>query len=180
MPLMCHEIRIMFEDYIKDGLRHSDRKHFQDHLGRCEDCRNEFEKEQKVIQCFINLPQFQCPERVNRAILKETVFKEKRKFYSYIKNLETHFNWRIASISFAVLGMVGVLVFSPFKENISIPAQTNYSTEEIQKARQQVKWSLTYTAQKLQKTENKAIEEVIIQNSPKTIRDAIKSTVPIF
>ena len=180
MQLICHEIRMMFEDYIKDELRHSDRKHFRHHLDQCEDCQNEFEKEQKVIHCLTNLPQFQCPERVNRAVLEETIFQEKRKFYSSIKNLETIFNWRIASISFAVLGIIALLVFSPFKEENTIPVQTNYSMEEIQKARQQVKWSLTYTAQKLQKTENKAIEEVIIQNIPKTIRDAIKSTVPIF
>lgn len=179
MQLTCHEIRMMFEDYITDELCHSDRKDFQDHLDQCDNCRIELEKEQKIIQCLIKLPEFRCPEKVTRSILERTVLTERRKFNLSLKNLESIINWRSASISFAVLGIIAILVFSPFKEN-TIPMQTHYTADEIQKARQQIKWSLTYTAQKLQKTENKAIEEVIIQNIPKTIRDAIKNTVPIF
>ncbi|NQT25423.1 hypothetical protein HQ585_08710 [candidate division KSB1 bacterium] len=126
---------------------------------------------------FSALPKHKCPKNVTHEILRMTVKQEKQSIRSLF---DFPIQWKI-STGFAGAAAIAVLVLlmSP-KHKVEQSLQTTVSEAEVQQAKDQLKWSLAYTSQLLNKSEKKAISEAVINELPKTLRNALTKTVPIF
>lgn len=126
---------------------------------------------------FHTLTEQKCPKHVTHEILRMTVRQEKRSLRDL---LDAPVQWKIST------GLVGavaiallVIIWNP-KEDGKRTARTALSETEMARAKEQLKWSLAYTSQLIKQSERKAIHEAVMDELPKTIRNTLEKTVPIF
>lgn len=173
MNTKCDAIKPLFEQFLNGDLRRKERSKVKKHLQRCSNCRIELEKEQQIEAMLVTLPKFKCPEKVAQAIFKTTVTNKEWKFFP------TFFGWKTAVVGVVTLAIILFFVFY-FNINLKNQIHIEYSQNEILKTRKQAKWSLVYAAQIIQKSERQVVDNVLINNLPQTVRDALKKTVPLF
>jgi len=126
---------------------------------------------------FEAMPEHKCPKNVTHEILRMTVRQEKR---SVRDLMDFSIPWKI-STGFAGAVAIAVLVFIVTPRNeMEAPIQATATEAEVQRAKDQLKWSLAYTSQLLKQSEKKAISEAVMDELPKTLRNTLKKTVPIF
>lgn len=133
--------------------------------------------ERMLRSYFSALPKQKCPKHVTQEILRMTVRQEKRSLQSLF---DISLPWKI-STGFAAAVAIAVLAFliSP-KKDIQQPVQAAVSEDEVQRAKDQLKWSLVYASQLLNQSEKKAFSEAVMDELPKTLRNTLKKTVPLF
>lgn len=129
---------------------------------------------------FKNLPKLKCSPGVRDEILRLTVQQEKTKWRLPTYEWKSH--WKL-ELAVAGVAMAFVMLFV-FKPEVStqpdLPVQAEMSIEEQKAAQEKLKWTLAYTSQLLNKSEKKAIGEAVVNELPKTLRNTLKKTVPLF
>jgi hypothetical protein len=125
------------------------------------------------------LPTMKCPRGVTEEILRLTVKqKEPGKSNSPTAWMTSwQFRTAVAGVAIAILS---VIISHPAKQTTPPAASRQISEADAERAREQLKWSLAYTSQLLNKTEKEAISEAVINELPKTLRNTLKKTVPLF
>lgn len=180
MNAPCEDFRMLFEPFLDGGLSKRERIRVKKHLKACPACRSELDREREVVDLLSALPEAKCPENVVRKIEEETFGREKKK--SYIKRWVfggQRFRWGTLSVGVAVVAVIILLVVQPLGDR-SQPDRVQYSQEEVQKAKDEAKWSLAYLAKVVGETERNVVEDVLLKDVPSTLRKSIRKTIPIF
>ena len=176
----CREIRILIEKGLNREMSRKERRDLRRHICRCPDCLREFEKWQKVEKVLSDLPKPKCPNAVMETILSNTIGSKPKKIrrirYRFVPG---HAGWKWAGAGIALALILLFTIIHPVLDHKKVEEVT-YSQDEVLKARQQAKWSLTYVAQMLQKSERNAIDNAIVVQLPKTVRKVVKNAVPIL
>ena len=178
MNTQCHEIRSLFDRFLDGDLHRKEKSRLKKHLRKCQACRSELEKEQKILEMLAALPKLKCSETVTERIKNVTIGREES-LISRIKSSGWLYGWRPAVVAAAVSIFVLFLVFRPLI-NREEPVNVSYSQSEVKKAREQAKWSLIYVSQTINKTEKGVVEQVLMDYLPKTMRNSIKYAIPLL
>jgi len=182
MKKQCKDIHDLFESYLNGGLSRKYRSEFTDHLKNCPACRERLEQEKKINEVLRSFPHQACPESVTEAIFQQTVHQKRQRKAGHKREAIPVFIRQYALIGAASVAVVLLLVFHPFRNSDEFKTRNNQkiSQEELNTAREQAKWSLVYVAQNLKKGEKEAVEDVIMNKVPSTIKKAIEKAIPLF
>jgi|GEM_PF-6938505 len=140
---------------------------------------DERQEERVLTETFRLLPKLKCPDGVTEEILRLTI-RQKRsvKRFSFVVGLA---DWRLrAAAAVAVAALIAVLIFYPGKPEPVISVSPQVAEVDAERASEQLKWSLMYTSQLLNKSEKQAIGEAVINKLPETFRNTLKKTIPLF
>ena len=176
----CYEIQILIEKLLNHEMARKERRDFRKHIHNCPDCRTELEKWQKVEKVLSGFPRQKCPNRVFDNIYSKTIGSEQKNIHRIrFRSFPGHAGWKWAGAAIA-LGLILLLaVIHPIVNQKKIE-EISYSQQEALKAREQAKWSLTYVAQVLRKSEKTAIDNALMIELPQTVRKVVKNTLPIL
>jgi hypothetical protein len=126
---------------------------------------------------FKDLSTYKCPKSVTHEILRMTVKQEKRSLRDLF---DFPIRWKVGTgLAGAVAIVILALIFSS-REKAVQPMQATVTEAEMQRAKDQLKWSLAYTSQLLNQSEKKALHEAVMDELPKTLRNTLEKAVPIF
>jgi len=183
MNLQCNNIYKLLNEYINDTLSYKQKKIIFAHLKTCDACRKEYNKELTIIKAMKNMPLFPCPENVVRKIESQTYNKSKEKTI-----LAKCFHWifinklRPITIGLAAVVLVVIILipFYPLNDSQKDSEETMYTTEEIQKAKKEAEWTLTYIGHVLNENNKKAVNNVLLDRFPKIIRESLKKSINIL
>ncbi len=126
-----------------------------------------------------SLPTMKCPREVTEEILRLTV-KQKQPGRSN-SPAAWMASWQLrTAVAGVAIAILSVIILHPTKQTPPVTASRQITEAEAERAREQLKWSLAYTSQLLNKTEKEAIGEAVINELPKTLRNTLKKTVSLF
>jgi hypothetical protein len=179
MNKSCQDLRPMLSDYLDGILERKERSELEDHLQNCPDCQHEIETERQVINILTCLPYQICPERVTQKI--EDATDSMGKPYPYKIKRQFHFDfyhWKPLYVGFALTLIVILILLKPFRPH-NDGIEDSVSQEDLLKARNQAKWSLAYIAEVIHDAQKQAVDDVLMNELPKTFRKSIRSTFSI-
>ncbi len=172
----CREIRSMFDRFLDEDLPPGEESRLRNHVAGCEGCRTELQGEQEIAAELGSLPELPCPEHVLESIREaigdrgEKILRfDERKFSSRA------FPWRWVSVGLAAAIAAYVLIGIPGMDRGEDPRFAQ-SPETIRQARNTAKWSLAYAAVMMGKTEVDAIETVLTEQFPASLRKGLQGT----
>ena len=180
MNRRCREIRSLFDRFLDGDLPRKEVSGVKEHLKECSACRSELQKEWDIITIFKLLPELRCAESLLQSIEAATIDRGKND--SPVRRLRfafESFRWQLISAGVAAAAIIFLLLVHPFndrKEHNMVQS----SQEKILRARTAVKWSLAYTARTMSGVEKDAVEEVLLEYFPKTIRKGVHNTTLLF
>ena len=135
----CNEIKDLFSLYIDDELSYEERLLVEEHLLKCEDCRNELEEYKKIIQALNEIPEEEPPsgycKRLHEKLLiaeaakpvsDDEVSKNIVKAYVPKKTTNNKFKW----VKYGGLAAALVLVFLVYGFNNLRMGNSKYSKSE--------------------------------------------------
>jgi predicted anti-sigma-YlaC factor YlaD len=174
MKSTCEEAQALLERFLSEDLPANELNRLQAHLDRCAQCQRVLEDE-PWEQLLMNLPRQTCPKRVVQKVIsgirKESSKKEPRL---------VRWHWRqMVLASAAVAVTIAILINRPglYQQKT---AKQEYSEEEIEQAREVMKWTMVYTAQKMKQSENQAIDKVFSDCLPQSVQKSIRKVLPIL
>jgi anti-sigma factor RsiW len=68
--LTCKELVEIVTDYLEDRLPPTDRRRFEQHLARCEGCRNYLDQMRETIHLVGGLKEDSIPARMRERLLR--------------------------------------------------------------------------------------------------------------
>lgn len=175
MKTNCQDIQALLDRFILDELSDFESKILQEHLDHCAQCQKVIEGE-AWEQHLIHLPKRSCPGRVIRNI--ETFIHSDKKKMRTMRLL--HWHWRQTVIAgLAATAILAVLILHPIKEPQKTD-QPQYTDAEIEQAREAMKWTMVYTAQKMKESESQVIDEVFTKHLPETLQKSVRKVLPVL
>lgn len=175
-PGNCSEYQIMMASYVGDELDEKATAQLEEHLNHCSECRAELARENQLRQTLAQMPLEVCPQRVTRKILEQIEGPESpQEKPRPIPNL--HRQWTSYTGWVAAAAAVFLLVVNPWAENAPSPesARPQYTAQEIQAARQDLKYSLRLTAAIIKDTERSTVKEVFGNKLSQSLSRSIKT-----
>ena len=171
----CQEIQALLDRFIQEDLPPGESLRLQKHLDTCVHCQKVIEGE-AWEQLLVRLPKKRCPDRVIRRV--ETAIHTEKKRLSVSRFHLRHWQQTVFA-GLAVAALVIILVIRPqTREHQMTPPE--YTQEEIEKAREAMRWTMVYTAQKMKKSETKAIDDVFTRHLPRSVQKSIRKVLPIL
>jgi len=175
MNRQCQDMQTLLDRFILDDLSQKELKVLQEHLDQCADCQRVIEGEawEKLL---LHLPKHRCPEKVIRRV--EAFFQQENRPIKLFRWKMGH--WRHAAIAGAAVAAILVLfiIRNPVEERQFTSPE--YTQEEIEQAREAMKWTMVYTAQKIKKSETRVIDEVFIHRLPESVQKSVRKVLPIL
>lgn len=183
MNSQCKKIHFLFENYLNSTLSVKEMKTVKDHLKSCSDCRRELIRESKIIKSIKEMPLIECPENIIQQIEAET-FRKKRTllFPGQIFSWSGSGSLKNLSLGFAAAIVLVLVIFKPFNiiKKQPLPENSMFTENEIKEAKNKAKISLAYIGSILNKSEKMIIDDVLLDNFPKIIKNNIKKSIPIL
>ncbi|MFQ6104978.1 MAG: zf-HC2 domain-containing protein [Candidatus Glassbacteria bacterium] len=176
----CQEIRSLFDLFLDGDLPRNEALGVKEHLKECSACRSEMQKELDIVTILELLPQLQCPENLLRDIEAATLDRGKND--SRARRLGfgfKSFRWQLVSAGVAAATIIFLLLVHPLNDRKEHKI-AQYSQEEVLRARTAAKWSLTFTAKTMSGAEKDAVEEVLLEYFPKTVKKGVHNTTLLF
>jgi len=179
MSNTCHDMNTLMKDFFDGRLRRRAQSRLFSHLKMCTTCRDAFEKEKEIIRQIRVLPVSQCPDFVIKSIEASTILKEKFRRRKEKEYVQWSFVWKPVTAGVFVIGLILLFTIKP-----STPIQDTipktYTQEEIEKAREQAKYSLALVANTLKEEQEHVIKDVVFKNVSQTIRKSVGIVIPIL
>jgi len=176
MKRECDLFRRAIDQFLAGGLNKRTRKAFLDHAAQCESCRKALAEEKKLVDLLVNVPRPVCPERVVRRIIADTCEKENR---IRTPHPDHRLYWRTVLVSGVAVAVLLLLMLKPYRSSRTLKPDT-YTEEELELAKAQLKWSLSYVAQTVNEVEKNTLGDVLMKDMPETVKRIIKKSVPLF
>ena len=180
MTAQCDKIQSMIDAFIDGELTKQDQIFVREHLKRCTECRLLVEELVDVGDRLASLPRVKCSEPIEKKIQSYVIDTEDRTekprpIRSFLESL----HGRTVAVGLAVAVILVFLIIGPFfRGDESIPR--TFTPEEIVKAREEAELGLSYLGSKINHTERSILEQVLLKDLPKTVRNSIRKTVPLF
>lgn len=166
----CYFIQLQFDTYLDCELSQVQREAFQAHLQQCTSCANEFAYAQRLHDHVLDLPQFDCDDKVLASIYTAGGDVESRGAASYGERVWQHIQGLLSPmpqfVRYAVPVLVLAIVLLPFMDRgMTTPEQaqvaqqpqgtptTQYSAEELQQAVADLNLAIEYLNSIGQRTE---------------------------
>jgi hypothetical protein len=171
----------MIDAFIDGELNRQDRTIVREHLKRCGPCRELVQELVDVGEQLTSLTRVKCPARVEKRIREHTVEKERSaerrpSIGAFFESLHLS----KVSVGLAAAVIVAFLVIRPFFREAENPIPVSYTPEQILQAREEAQESLSYLGKKINHTQNNVLEQILLKDLPKTVRNSIRKTVPLF
>ena len=180
MNVPCEKIKELLDPFLDNDLSRREKVMVKKHLKGCPSCRTALEKERETEEMLAALPRLRCPDKVVRKIEALTIGHHKSEsIFDKLFHIHLELNWRILSLGVAATAVILLFVLHPWgdePDSVSMP----YTQDEVQKAKDQAKWSLAYIAKTVNQTEIEVLEDVILKDLPRTVRKSLREAVPIF
>lgn len=171
--MTCKEFDDIIVNYIDDKITENQKIEITAHLEQCEKCKISFNYYKEIADKLQSLPQEECPDSVIEKVFHTVkIIDSKSSFLSniYYAIIEKH-SWKV-QFALALL-ILGIFIFYPRLENKK-PAQQQYTTEEIEKAKNDVQLALSYFYYYTSKTENLIEKEVLPDYLTKPLKTILK------
>jgi membrane-associated HD superfamily phosphohydrolase len=174
MKSTCKEAQVLLDRFLSEDLPANELNQLQAHLDSCAQCQRVLEDE-PWERLLMNLPRQTCPNRVVHEVIS-SIRKDSHKRESWL--IRWHWKQMILA-SAAVAVTIAILINRPGSYQQKT-AKREYSEEEIEQAREVMKWTMVYTAQKMKQSENKAIDQVFSDCLPQSVQKSIRKVLPIL
>lgn len=180
MNVQCRDIQTQLAAFIDGDLPKAERTRVGEHLAACPVCRSEHEKLRQVTEGLRTMPEVACPERVVRKIEMVTV---KPKQADSVRTKRASW-WSFSRLKPVYLGValmaIALVVVVDAVRNRDQTEIPTFSQEEALRMREEAKLSLAYIAQVMNKTEKNIVEDVLLKDIPKAVRNTIKNSMPLL
>jgi predicted anti-sigma-YlaC factor YlaD len=171
--LPCSEIHPLLEAYIDGDLTWRQKSRVRAHLKRCPECSRQIQEEEWIIKNIKTLPGMPFPEKIMERVNAATIGKQRTRKTDHFHGL---LRWQTVTVGVAMASIVLLLLFYQ-GENGTLESVT---PEQMAKAERQTYMSLAYVGQMLNRTNNKAVRDVLVNDLPEGIRKSIENTIPLF
>ncbi|MBN1779832.1 zf-HC2 domain-containing protein [bacterium] len=171
----CKTSQVLLDRFLTDELSSQELKILEIHLESCAHCQQVIEGE-PFEKSLKNLPPLKCPDRVIRQV-QAAIQKEKAKA-RHTHMLKWHWRQTVMAGLVAAATVVVLTLFPDRSIHEEKPAQ--YTEEEIEQAREVMKWTMAYTAQKMKRSETKVIDDVFTSHLPKSVQKSVRKVLPIL
>jgi anti-sigma factor RsiW len=162
----CRDIELELAAYCGGELDPGDRRRVRAHLDACSNCRAELEREIDLRQTLGSLPVFSATGGLDALILAaiEPTPKETR---------WTRPRVRLTAAAVLVAAGLAVVILLPTMRPASDPEPV-WTAEEMDAARQDVRYTLALTAKVINRTQKETVVEVFADRLPNAINDSFK------
>lgn len=174
MKEQCNRVRDKLYRFLDGDLPDEESKEVEEHLKICPGCLNELERGQELDARIKDLPQLQCPDRVVRGIEETTLSSEQEsRLLERLRGWFEATRWKPAAAIAVVTAVIVAAVLYPTGQTDD-PSRGTYSADEIEKARKQATWTLTYVAQTIEGAKENAVEDLVRRELPRLIRGRLR------
>lgn len=175
----CRIVRPLLDKMADGELRGRERRKMKRHLASCKTCRCALDREMELNRQLRQLPVVPCPSKVEDAICQTIRMKEPVSQIKTGKQSHDWVSWKTFSLGLAVSAAVLLILFIPAGKERPV-FHSDYSAEDIQDARDQARWALSYLSQTMQEKENDAVTEIFGNTIPATLKNCLEKSMPLF
>ncbi|MBN2415785.1 hypothetical protein JXO52_08075 [bacterium] len=175
MKRSCEHIeRLLYDKGIK-GLSPFERMRLKIHAARCAECRGHVVFEKGLSELFAGARVYDCPPEVREFISRRTAGE--RRSVQTLGRLFALRRYSYAAVAAAAL--VIIFLLHPLAA-VRQEAGPEYTPEQIARARKQAEWSLALTGSLLNKTNREAVEDVLLNKVPESIKTSLEKSLQLF
>lgn len=179
MSNICHDIEPLMDNFFEGCLDRKERSRFYSHLKTCRICRTAFEKEKEIVRQLRSLPVYECPDFIESIIKASTIHRTETLSPKEKRSINWSFIWKPVTAGVLAVAVILVFVFKP-DASVQEPVPVEYTQEEIEKAREQAKYSLALVANTLKQEQEQAVKDVVFKDVSQTIKRSIGIALPIL
>jgi anti-sigma factor RsiW len=176
MKTQCNRVRDNLDRLLDGDLPDAERTELTAHLEVCPECRKELNDQQQAAMELAELPSLTCPDHVVRQIEENTAIPNPGiSLADRLRGLVDSLRWRpLAAALPIVVVILLVALLNPTKK---APDSPTHSEEEVQKAKKQASWTLSYVAQTINNAQDKTVEELVRESLRSMIRTRLRDAV---
>ncbi|MEZ4389164.1 MAG: zf-HC2 domain-containing protein [Candidatus Krumholzibacteriia bacterium] len=178
----CNHIESLFTEYVSDELTPLERAIVDDHLAACAACRAELALAREVADGLASLPDVACPDRVARDILAAVDAEAAGRLAPGRRGHAAW--WRTAGLAGTLAAAVLLAVVLPRRAPAPAPVAHDprpdtllTSPAQVAAARQELLWTLAYTAEVIERSEQRSLANMWRQVLSRT-PDSHTATIP--
>jgi len=172
----CAGIVDRLAGYVAEDLEAHEVAEVERHLAVCEDCRGELAAEKTLRESLGTLPVVRCPDRVSETILAGVDASGDGN--ATARRRVVPFGWRRATVGLAAAAAVlALFLVGPLgdrTDHTELAANT-WTEQELASARSDILATLALTAEIINRTERKTVDEVFGRHLPGAVSSSIKT-----
>lgn len=168
MMTRCNHIESMLTEYLSDELHNTEelgpleRAIVDEHLAECAACRIELAAAREIATGFASLPPASCPDELSRRILAGV--DDELAGRTRTGRRQRPAFWRMTGLAGTVAAAVLLALVLPNRTPVSpdmatLPAADSTSIR-VDQARQELLWTLAYTASVIDRSEKRSLADV--------------------
>ena len=174
----CKKCLEQKENYFDRQVSGKNRKAIKNHLENCPDCSGAFKEYEQMFGELKNLETKKCPDEIVDSVYQILSLDETRERRKPVWEFLTEFFFmHTRQLKFAVVAvsifLLTVLVYDKINQPQNL--STEYTTEEIAEATDQVKLALAYFNQATSRTEEILQKQVLPEQVIKPMKASIKT-----
>ena len=182
--MTCYEVEQLLDEYIDGQLSKTVIKQIRAHLRQCQDCAKKYEAYEQMHQDVSQLGLIRCPENVVTSVYQalelEGNGKKRALIFDWLSDLLSSpaFALRFAGAVIVIVLLITV-IYLKFSNRPQVSVQ--YTNEEVEQAKNQVKLTLAYINQITSRTEDIIEKQVLPENILKPMKSSIRAAFkPLF
>ena len=174
----CSRVEELLEQLILGKLGKGERAEVLAHIKSCESCRLALEEESELRKLLKQLPVQKCPDRVVKAVWKETVGKQESAWqrlfgFPFIRK---EVGYRIAPVAIAAAAVLLVVLIYPRPMIQEQPAET-YTAEQIEQAQKGTELALSVLMYVAERSEKNLTKRQLFEMLTRPIEQGLKKSL---
>jgi len=158
----CETIEMQLAEYVSDELSADERAEVESHLAICHPCREELAREVALHETMGTMVETPCPSSVSNIILTEVAIADR-------SSVNTSW-WSRSSATLGLIAAAALLAMvlptrTPTMNNdefaSALPETNSWTQDDLNKARLDLQWTLSYTASIIDRTEKQSLVNVL-------------------
>ena len=176
MKTQCNRVRANLDRLLDGDLPDAEQAELAAHLDACPECREELNRERQAVMTMAELPNLTCPDHVIRRVEETTSIQNPEpSLADRLRDLFTSLRWKPLSAALPII--VAVILVALLYPTKKTPESSAYSEEEVQIAKKQAAWTLSYVAQTINNAQEKTVEELVRESLRSMIRTRLRDAV---
>lgn len=158
----CETIEMQLAEYVSDELSIGERAEVENHLAICNACREELAREVTLHETMEPMVEVPCPVSVSNIILTEVAAADR---VPVTTSWWSRSSATLGLIAAAALLAVVLPTRTPTMNNAefasALPETNSWTQDDLNKARLDLQWTLSYTASIIDRTEKQSLVNVL-------------------